>query len=377
MDLYEKRRTRLCEWMRSHGVDVALFGEPRTFLYLTGAVISPAERFIGLLLDARDGRHLAVAPKLEALNMRGCAVEQCLYEDGADPLEILHPKMRGRKVGVQMGGGFQEHYSMALGKRLFQAYGLEMADMTDVVDEMRLSKDEEELMALRASADRLCRMFAFIRERLAPGKAELELSMEMFAETYRLGGTDYMIPCILSGPAAASPHGQSSGKLLQRGEQVLIDCSIDYKGYWADMSRTFFLGEPTPKMREVFQVLLEAQQAAIEAVKIGEPICGIDQAARRVIEKAGYGPYFTHRVGHGIGLSIHETPSVDGRNQNPILKGMYHSVEPGIYIPGEFGMRIEDDVYASESGPIVLTDQMRKDLDYMILQSKPPAKPEA
>ena len=124
-------------------------------------------------------------------------------------------------------------------------------------------------------------------------------------------------------------------------------------------------------------MLLEAQQAAIEAVKIGEPICGIDQAARRVIEKAGYGPYFTHRVGHGIGLSIHEAPSVDGRNQNPILKGMYHSVEPGIYIPGEFGMRIEDDVYASESGPIVLTDQMRKDLDYMILQSKPPAKPEA
>lgn len=367
MDIYERRRTRIFQWMAAHGVEVALIGEPRTFLYLTGVAISPAERFIGILLDAPNGRTLAVAPKLESLNMRKCSTEQYLYEDGEDPLDILRSMMQGRKIGVQMGGGFQEHYSMALGSRIFQEYGLDITDLTEMLNGMRISKDEEELAALRDSADRLCQMFEFIRKRLAPGKVELDLSMEMFAETYRLGGTDYMIPCILSGPAAAAPHGQASGKIMQKGEQVLIDCSIDYKGYWSDMSRTFFLGEPTAKMREVFGILLEAQQAAIEAVRIGDPIGNIDRAARHVIEKAGYGQYFTHRVGHGIGLSIHEAPSVAGNNQNTIVKGMYHSVEPGIYIPGEFGMRIEDDVYASDSGPVVVTDRMRKDLDYMIL----------
>lgn len=367
MDLYEKRREKVCAWMRARGLESALFGEPRSFLYLTGVAISPAERFMGILLDARDGRHLAIAPKLEALNMQKCSTEQYLHQDGEDPLDILRPLLKGRKIGVQMGGGFQEHYSMALGKRIFQEFGLEIADMTEMLDQMRLSKDEEELVLLKESAGRLCRMFEFIRRRLAPGKVELDLSMEMFAETYRLGGTNYMIPCILSGPAAAAPHGQAGPKVMEKGEQVLIDCSIDYQGYWSDMSRTFFLGEPTPKMREVFQVLLEAQQAAIDAVKIGDPISNIDRAARQVIEKAGYGPYFTHRVGHGIGLSIHEAPSVDKNNQAPILKGMYHSVEPGIYIPGEFGMRIEDDVYSTENGPLVLTDGMRKDLDYMVL----------
>ena len=367
MDIYEKRREKICQWMRANGINSALFGEPRTFLYLTGVAISPAERFMGIVLDAKNGRHVAIAPKLEALNMQKCSTEQYLHEDGEDPLDILRPLFQGRKIGVQMGGGFQEHYSMAFGKRFFLEYGLDVADMTEMLDQMRLSKDEEELLALKDSADRLCQMFEFIRKRLAPGKVELDLSMEMFAETYRLGGTDYMIPCILSGPAAAAPHGQASSKVMQKGEQVLIDCSIDYKGYWSDMSRTFFLGEPTPKMREVFQVLLEAQQAAIDAIKIGDPIGNIDRAARQVIEKAGYGPYFTHRVGHGIGLSIHEAPSVAGNNTDIILKGMYHSVEPGIYIPGEFGMRIEDDVYATEDGALVLTDMMRKDLEYMIL----------
>ena len=367
MDIYQKRRESICRWMRGHGIQRALIGEPRTFLYLTGVAISPAERFMGIILDAENGRHLAIAPRLEALNMERCSTEQRLFDDGEDPLDLIRPMLQGKKVGVQMGGGFQEHYSMAFGRRFFREYGLDTADMTEMLDAMRLSKEEEELVALKESADRLCQMFEFIRKRLAPGKTELDLSMEMFAETYRLGGTDYMIPCILSGPAAAAPHGQASSKMLQRGEQVLIDCSIDYQGYWADMSRTFFLGEPTPKMREVFQVLIEAQQAAFDAVKIGNPIGDIDRAARRVIEKAGYGPYFTHRVGHGIGLSIHEAPSVDEKNSSPILKGMYHSVEPGIYIPGEFGMRIEDDVYATESGALVLSEGMRRDLDYMIL----------
>ena len=367
MDIYEKRRQSICEWLCGHDLDAALIGEPRTFLYLTGVAISPAERFMGIVLDARNGRHVAIAPKREELNMRKCSTEQYLFSDGEDPLDILEPLLKDRKIGVQMGGGFQEHYSMALGKRIFQRYGLNIVDLTDLLNQIRLSKDETELMALRESADKLCQMFEFIRKRLAPGKSELELSMDMFAETYRLGGTDYMIPCILSGTAAASPHGQASNKILQKGEQVLIDCSIDYQGYWADMSRTFFLGKPTPKMREVFQVLIEAQQAAFDAIKVGEPICTIDQAARRVIEKAGYGPYFNHRVGHGIGLSIHEAPSVDGKNQNLILPGMYHSVEPGIYIPGEFGMRIEDDAYATEHGPLILSEGMRRDLDYMVL----------
>ena len=119
MELYEKRRAGVCERMRAHGIEAALIGEPRTFLYLTGVAISPSERFMGLILDAENGRHLAIAPKLEALNMQKCATEQYLHEDGEDPLDIIRPLLKGRKIGVQMGGGFQEHYSMAFGKRFF------------------------------------------------------------------------------------------------------------------------------------------------------------------------------------------------------------------------------------------------------------------
>jgi D-alanyl-D-alanine dipeptidase len=183
---------------------------------------------------------------------------------------------------------------------------------------------------------------------------ELE-ACEVLKDVVR-GSCEVVEALVQFGPNSAIPHASAGTRTLQRGEMVLLDICVAVDGYYTDITRMTCFGDASRDMKEIYRIVYEAQQAAIAAIRPGVPCQEIDRAARRVITRAGYGDYFLHRTGHGLGMDIHETPYLVEGNDKPLVAGNVVTVEPGIYLPDRFGVRIEDDVLVTESGAEVLTD---------------------
>jgi Xaa-Pro aminopeptidase/Xaa-Pro dipeptidase len=194
-----------------------------------------------------------------------------------------------------------------------------------------------------------------IFNRLHGGQTELEVAIAIGASISAAGGTLAFDTLVLSGPNSALPHGRPSGQRLGQGELVLLDFGAAYEGYCADTTRVAGVGAPTARQREIHALVLAAHDAAIDAVRAGATTGDVDSAARKVIEAAGLGDRFFHRTGHGLGLEAHEDPSLDPGSQTVLEVGMVFTVEPGIYIPGWGGVRIEDDVVVETDGCRLLT----------------------
>ena len=236
------------------------------------------------------------------------------------------------------------------------------ADITPVlgsfaVDDARMLKDEEEKQALRAASKINDAVFAQIPHMLYEGITEIELAKQISEVYAQLGdpAAPTAIPLVCFGPGSAEPHHTNSDAKLKPADVVLIDggqCSYKYN---SDTTRTFFFKTVTPEQEKVYNIVLQANHLALEAVKPGVKLMDIDRAARAYIAGHGYGPYFTHRVGHNIGRAVHEEPSVNSTNPMRAQSGMCFSIEPGIYLPGKFGVRIEDLIIVSEDGCEILT----------------------
>jgi len=221
---------------------------------------------------------------------------------------------------------------------------------------MRNIKSEDELTNLRKAAELADYAIAVGCKEIAEGKTELEILMAIEFEMKRKGVEKMSFDTmVLSGPKTASPHGTPGDRKIQRGDFILFDLGVVYNGYCSDITRTVSFGEPTEKMREVYETVKNAEQAAIDKVRPGVKAFEIDKAARDVIDEAGYGEYFTHRIGHGLGISVHEFPSITGTNELELEEGMVFTIEPGIYHPDITGVRIEDDVVVTANGVEVLT----------------------
>jgi Xaa-Pro aminopeptidase len=236
----------------------------------------------------------------------------------------------------------------------------QFVDVRELTSKLRTVKSEHEIAVLKKAADIASRAMEKIQEAVRPGVSEAELSgwAEYLMNEACAEGSSFE-PFFMSGENAWLPQRVSSQKTLREGEMALFDMGAIYEGYCSDTTRTFAVGKVTPKQRELFQVAREAQQAAIEAVRPGELASKVDAAARTVIERAGYGDFFPHLTGHGVGLSIHEAPIIDEGEGMVLQKGMVVTVEPGIYLPGVGGARIEDMVVVTDSGCEVLTSAPR------------------
>jgi Xaa-Pro dipeptidase len=185
---------------------------------------------------------------------------------------------------------------------------------------------------------------------IRPGATELQIGFEIERRIRKLGGEKVPFNAVLSGRNAALPHGDSSGTKVRVGDCLLMDVSATYRGYYADLTRTVFVGKASPIQMEVYQTVLDAQSAAISAIKPGLVAGSLDKRARAIITKAGYGENFLHRTGHGLGLDVHEEPSITSSCPLVLKPGMTFTVEPGIYLPGKLGVRIEDDLVVTEEG---------------------------
>jgi len=225
-----------------------------------------------------------------------------------------------------------------------------------VAEVLRMVKDDEEIRLIRAAVSLGASLFDRALQAIRPGVKEVEVAAEMEYAARRGGAEGMSFPTIIAaGARSALPHARASEAAIPRSGFVVCDFGVILAGYYSDMTRTVHVGHPTSAARQLYQAVLEAQQAAVDAVRPGATVGEVDQAARKLLQKQGFGQYFTHSTGHGVGLEIHEAPKVAAGGPEILKPGMVITIEPGAYIPGKYGVRIEDMVVVTEHGCEVLT----------------------
>ncbi|MEX2461986.1 MAG: Xaa-Pro peptidase family protein [Paenibacillaceae bacterium] len=244
---------------------------------------------------------------------------------------------------------------------LHQAYTavlnpIELVPTDQLVEKLRMYKDAAELQILQEACDLADQTFSYILTKLTPGISEKEIALDMEIYMRKHGATSSSFDTIVaSGERSALPHGVASDRILQGNEFVKLDFGAYYKGYCSDITRTVILGKPTEKHKQIYGIVLEAQMQALDKLKPGMTGKEADAVARDIIRKAGFGDNFGHGTGHGLGMEIHEAPRLSFQSEVVLEAGMVVTVEPGIYIPGFGGVRIEDDVVLTENGIRILT----------------------
>ena len=253
--------------------------------------------------------------------------------------------------------GFEESYMPVAAHRVWaDALTAELVPAQKLVNGLRAAKDEEEIALMVKAQEITDRAFAEICTFIRPGMTEQEIAAKLQYDMLRLGAMRMSFdPIVASGPNGSKPHAIPSQRKVREGDFVTMDFGCVYGGYCSDMTRTVALGEPTEEMKKVYHIVLEAQKAGIAAARAGIPGKDIDAAARKVIEEAGYGDYFGHGYGHSVGIEIHESPNANTREETLMPVGAAVSAEPGIYLPGKFGVRIEDVTVLTAEGCVDIT----------------------
>jgi len=262
-------------------------------------------------------------------------------------------RSKGWTIGIEA-----EHLTVAERKRLADLLpsGVRLRNAPAQVERARMVKEDEELGLIRAAVQLGATLFNRALEVLRPGAKESEVAAEMEYAARRAGAEEMSFPTIIaSGARSALPHGRATGQTITPGGFVVCDFGVILAGYCSDQTRTVWVGGASGEAREAYEAVREAQEAAIAAVRPGVSVGEVDAAARKVLRKAGFGRYFTHSTGHGVGLEIHEAPRVAAGQKELLKPGMVITIEPGVYFAGKWGVRIEDMVAVREGGCEVLT----------------------
>ena len=248
--------------------------------------------------------------------------------------------------------GFEEGYLSVADYNLWkEGLTAELVPAQKLVDALRAAKDDGEIALMTKAQEITDRAFSEILKFIQPGMTEQEIAAKLQYDMLRFGAEKMSFdPIVVSGPNGSLPHGIPSAKQVQQGEFITMDFGCKYGGYCSDMTRTVAMGQPTQEMEAVYNAVLSAQRAGINAARAGVTGQEIDAAARQVLREAGYGEYFSHGFGHSLGVDIHESPNASSREKRPMPVGAVISAEPGVYIPGKFGVRIEDVLILNETG---------------------------
>ena len=365
---YAGRIARAQAEMERQGIDWLIIAPSSDLVYLMGYPAHTSERLTALATPRRGGEPFVVVPRLEAPRLADRddihdVIDQRVWDETMNPILLLaeglgNPQGLTIAVSDQMWSGF-------LLKLMDACPGARFVNADAALKELRVIKAADEIAFMREAGRLTDEVWdEFAATATLAGKTEIEAG-RMLAELMDkkgLGAPAFMIAA--SGPGSASPHYLTSNKVIQEGDAVVFDFGGNIEGYKSDITRTVHVGEPSDEFRKVYAIVDEARKAAFAAVRPGATCESIDAAARKVITDAGYGEYFIHRVGHGLGLDVHEEPYLVGGNTTPLRPGMVFSDEPGIYIPGKFGIRIEDSVLCTEGGAEFLNNA-RHDLVVM------------
>jgi len=352
--IFAERLERARQAMRAQGVDVALLSLGLDMPYLTGYNAMPLERLTMLVLPA-NGDAVMVIPRLEAPRVQPMPNVFSLlpWNETDDPVAITAelvrsaaPSSRVIAVGDQMWARFLVDLMPLLPNTQYRR-------SVDVIGSLRMRKDSAEIEALRAAGSAVDKIAGELQAGhiALVGRTEAQVSADLSARIIAQGHDVVNFAIVAAGENAASPHHHPGGRVIQPNEIVLCDFGGTMNGYCSDITRCVYTGEPSSEVAEAYAVLFEAEAAAVRAATVGTPCEEVDAVARRVITAAGFGEYFIHRTGHGIGLDAHEDPYIVSGNSLALEAGHAFSIEPGIYMPGKWGMRLEDIVVATIDGP--------------------------
>lgn len=349
----------LQHYLQEQQIDVAYLSDPATISYFSGFQSDPHERILGLAVLKQDEPFL-FTPFLEEEDARNSGWPYAVYsyQDQESPFQKIaaHIKASGDTHTIAIE---KDHFTVSRWEALKQELNLQDAfDLTPEIQQIKVIKTPEEIEKMTIAGKWADKAIEIGCSLLREGITEAEVAAEIEYQLKKLGceGMSFTTE-VLFGDHAASPHGVPGDRQLVEGEFVLFDLGCVHEGYTSDMTRTVAFGTPSEEARHLYEVVHKAHLAAVDVVKPGVTAGEVDRAAREVIQEAGYGDYFTHRLGHGIGQSIHEFPNIMPDNPLVLEKGMCFSIEPGIYVPGVAGVRIEDCFYVTEDGCIPFTHQ--------------------
>lgn len=340
---------KIRDFLITYDARLAILSNPFTINYLTGFDCDPHERHLFLFVY-HDLEPVLFVPNLELARARATVNFSVIgYDDAENPwlrMKADLPRMEDAIIFTEF-----EHLNLAKSHGLQTVFKGHFADISPYINQIRMIKTPEEIQKLTLSgvyADYATKVGI---EAIRQGMTETDIIAHIEFELKKKGISQMSFDTlVLSGTNAANPHGIPGPNLVQNNDFLLFDLGVMYQGYASDMTRTVAVGQVDDFKKDIYQLVLEAQLTAQEVAKPGVTAGEVDAAARQVIEKAGYGDYFNHRLGHGIGIECHEFPSIMAGSDLVLQEGMAFSIEPGIYIPGKVGVRIEDCGYLDKDG---------------------------
>lgn len=351
----EAKLNSLRERMDASGIDAVLVISPANIGYLTGLQLKPSERLTALLISTQNAT--AIVPALEIEAVQGALTDEFVctpWLDHDGPGGALADVLRGAgaRVGIERRQLTVEQLDLV--REL--SPDSEFIGCDGIFAALRIRKSPDELRHLAAAASIVDGAIEAVAAEILPGRLELDVVADSRQHLEGRGADLVPEPVILGGARSALPHGRSGRFSIQPGDLVVVDLRAIASGYWADITRTFVVGaKPTSQQLRLYDTVRLAREAALKAVRPGSRCADVDGAAREVISKAGFGHYFVHRTGHGLGVEGHEPPFLTGSSNEILEEGTVITIEPGIYIPGYGGLRLEDDFVIGSSGPEHLT----------------------
>lgn len=339
--------------IREQGVDVFLIGTSSDLEYVSGLALHECERFKGLFVTS-TGQTFCIVPHLYLQEFRAGMPESTplyVWEDQDWFFSSLAKAFKEQEIGPGAKLAVNDSIRAVDAIEIAERQKVTLVNGWHFLDAMRARKDPHEVDCMRRAGqiadEALAELLSFIR----PGRTEREIKRRLLDLLEAHGADDVSFsPIVARGANAAMPHYNREDGVVKDHDTVLIDFGCRYRGYCSDTTRTLFVGKPTEEERRLYEIVLQSQKAGEAAVRPGRTAQDVDRIARKVIEEAGYGAHFNNRLGHGIGLAVHETPYIMEGNEEPLEQGMTFSIEPGIYIPEKIGIRIENVVLVTAEG---------------------------
>ncbi|MBC2580317.1 Xaa-Pro peptidase family protein [Clostridium sp. DJ247] len=343
--MFNERIKKLREAMNNKKLDAVLLVGDHNRNYLSGFTGNESYS----LITSDKAFFITDSRFIEQAKQQVEAYEVIEYSKNSTFIDSLSELLNKNNINTL---GFEENIlSFSAYSTYKQKLNCTLIPMEGMVEEIRIIKDDSELKLIKGAAEIADKAFEYIIKYIKPGMTEKEIGLEIEFYMKKLGASDLSFPSIVaSGARSSLPHGEATNKTVNKGEFLTLDYGCIYNGYCSDMTRTIVIGEPTTKMIDVYNTVLEAQQLALKAFKPEIPAVDVDKVARDYIKQKGYGDYFGHSLGHGVGREIHESPVIGYRNHKKLKVGMVVTDEPGIYIPNFGGVRIEDLLVITENG---------------------------
>lgn len=350
--MYIKRIEEIAKRLESKEVDIAFLIPGPNLRYVLGIDIETYERFCIFYLIPETLEFGIILPKLDELKVKDMGIKYFAYNDNEDPLNFLKSIKITKVKRVAFEEKMPMKYYLYL-RRIFDDFDFITID--EILHELRLIKNKEEIENIKEAVKAIEKAYKKCEEEMIENLSENEIVSIISSELLRNNAIPRDI-LVQAGEHSAIPHWTHSDRRIRKGDVIVIDISATYNGYFGDLTRTYAFKNADDEFIEIYNIVKEAHDKAIQAIKEGEFANNIDYIARSTIVAKGYGNFFVHRTGHGLGLEVHEEPYISQAYRKRLQRGMVFTIEPGIYLPNKFGVRLESNVAIDENGEVKVLD---------------------